>query len=438
MIYISGYDIIQVVLWRLGFGCDKRLFTPESKLGNYEKQDKETYITMKNNYNSTITACFVGYIVQAIVNNFVPLLFLTFQRDYHIPLSQITLLVTFNFGIQLLVDLFSVGFVDKIGYRASMVMAHVLSAAGLLLLTVLPAIFPSPFAGIMVSVMIYAVGGGLLEVLVSPVVEACPSDNKEKAMSMLHSFYCWGHAGVVLISTLFFRVAGIGNWRILACVWALIPLCNAVAFAKVPIASLMEEGETGLRLKELLGIKVFWVLFIMMVCAGASEQAVSQWASAFAEKGLGISKAAGDLAGPMAFAILMGTSRLFYGKYGEKIHLERFMVYSCLLCILSYLGVAFFPLPQLSLVACALCGLSVGIMWPGTFSKASATLPKGGTAMFALLALGGDIGCSGGPTVVGMVSGALGDNLKMGVLAGIVFPVLLLAGIVLCRRSPKK
>lgn len=393
---------------------------------------------MKNQYNKTITACFVGYIVQAVVNNFTPLLFLFFQKSYHVPLSQITLLVTFNFGIQLLVDLLSVGFIDKIGYRASMVIAHVLSAAGLVLLTVLPDVLPTPFVGILIAVMIYAIGGGLLEVLVSPVVEACPSDNKEKAMSMLHSFYCWGHAGVVFISTLFFYVAGIENWKILAIIWALIPVGNAIVFTRVPIATLIEDGEFGLGLKELFRMKIFWILLVMMICAGASEQAVSQWASTFAEKGLGISKTAGDLAGPMAFAILMGTSRLFYGKYGDRIHLERFMVYSSLLCILSYLGISLFPVPLLSLIACAVCGLSVGIMWPGTFSKASAALPKGGTAMFALLALGGDIGCSGGPTLVGMVSGALGDNLKIGVLAGIIFPALLLMGIILCGKMKRE
>lgn len=393
---------------------------------------------MEKRYGKTITACFVGYIVQAIVNNYVPLLFLTFQRTYQIPLSQITLLVTFNFGIQLLVDLLSVGFVDKIGYRASMILAHVLSAAGLIFLTVLPEMFSSPFTGILLSVMVYAVGGGLLEVLVSPVVEACPSDNKEKAMSMLHSFYCWGHVGVVLLSTMFFQLAGIENWKILAVVWAIIPIGNALAFMKVPMAPLMEEGEKGLNLKELFGLKIFWVLLIMMVCAGASEQAVSQWASTFAEKGLGISKTMGDLAGPMAFAVLMGASRAFYGKYGERIDLDKFMIYSSLLCISSYLWIAFIPIPQLSLIGCALCGLSVGIMWPGTFSKSSKALPKGGTAMFALLALGGDVGCSGGPTVVGMVSGALGDNLKMGILAGVVFPVMLLTGIILCRNMKRQ
>lgn len=397
---------------------------------------------MKEQYNKTITACFVGYIVQAIVNNFVPLLFLTFQRSYDIPLSQITLLVTFNFGIQLLVDLLSVGFVDKIGYRISMVAAHLMAAAGMLLLTILPEILPSPFIGILISVMVYAVGGGLLEVLVSPVVEACPSDNKEKAMSMLHSFYCWGHVGVVMLSTLFFQVCGIRNWKILTIVWAIVPVCNALAFMKVPIAALMEEGETGLQLKELFSIKIFWILLIMMVCAGASEQAVSQWASTFAEKELGIVKTAGDLAGPMAFAVLMGASRAFYGKYGDRIQLDRFMIYSSCLCILSYLGISLIPDPRISLVACAVCGLSVGIMWPGTFSKASAALPRGGTAMFALLALGGDLGCSGGPTLVGTISSALEDNLRMGILAGIAFPVLLLIGILICGRlkgeTPKK
>lgn len=376
----------------------------------------------------------MGYIVQAIVNNFVPLLFLTFQRTYGIPLSRITILVTVNFGVQLVVDLVSVSFVDRIGYRASMVMAHVFSAAGLIALTVLPEILPGSFAGILCSVVIYAVGGGLLEVLVSPVVEACPSDNKEKTMSMLHSFYCWGHVGVVAVSTAFFALFGISSWRILALIWALVPLCNMVVFTKVPIAGLMEEGEKGLGIKELFAMKVFWVLLIMMVCAGASEQAVSQWASTFAEKGLGISKAAGDLAGPMAFAVLMGIARGFYGKYGEKINLDRFMVYSSILCIVSYLWISLIPSPQISLIGCAVCGLSVGIMWPGTFSKAAAALPRGGTAMFALLALGGDVGCSGGPTLVGMVSSALGENLKLGILAGVSFPVLLLAGIFLQKK----
>lgn len=381
---------------------------------------------METSYKTTITSCFVGYIVQAIVNNFIPLLFITFQSSYSIPLSQITLLVTINFGIQLLVDLASTLFVDRIGYRASAVLAHVCAAAGLLLLTVLPEVM-DPFAGILLSVLVYAVGGGLLEVLISPIMESCPTDNKEKAMSLLHSFYCWGHVGVVLLSTLVFKLAGIRNWRMMACVWALIPALNAFVFAKTPIAPLISEGEKGMTLKELFVSKTFWVLMLMMVCSGASEQAVSQWASAFAEKGLGLSKTMGDLTGPMAFAILMGSARAVYGKHGDKINLDTFMKYSTLLCVASYLLISLSPSPLMSLIGCAVCGLSVGIMWPGTFSKAAKALRNGGTAMFALLALAGDLGCSGGPTVVGMVSNAVQGNMKLGILASIVFPALLLA-----------
>ena len=388
---------------------------------------------MKNTYQKTIYACFTGYIVQAVVNNFVPLLFLTFEKAYQIPLGQITMLITFNFGVQLLVDLVSAGLVDKIGYRVSVVFAHVFSAAGLLGLTILPDVMPSAFGGLLIAVTLYAIGGGLIEVLISPIMESCPTDNKEKAMSLLHSFYCWGHVGVVLISTLFFKLFGIENWKVLALVWMLIPVVNGIVFMKTPIASLMEEGESGMSLAELLKEKVFWVLMVMMVCAGASEQAVSQWASTFAEKGLGVSKTAGDLAGPMAFAILMGLARAFYGKFGDKIDLVKFMLGSGGVCIISYLMISLVPSPVLSLLGCGICGLSVGIMWPGSFSKASARLKKGGTAMFALLALGGDLGCSGGPTLVGYVAGLFSEDLKRGILAAVVFPVLLVASILVMK-----
>ncbi len=388
---------------------------------------------MKNTYQKTIYACFTGYIVQAVVNNFVPLLFLTFEKAYLIPLGQITMLITFNFGVQLLVDLVSAGLVDKIGYRVSVVFAHVFSAAGLLGLTILPDVMPSAFGGLLIAVTLYAIGGGLIEVLISPIMESCPTGNKEKAMSLLHSFYCWGHVGVVLISTLFFKLFGIENWKVLALVWMLIPVVNGIVFMKTPIASLMEEGESGMSLAELLKEKMFWVLMVMMVCAGASEQAVSQWASTFAEKGLGVSKTAGDLAGPMAFAILMGLARAFYGKFGDKIDLDKFMLGSGGLCIISYLMISLVPSPVLSLLGCGICGLSVGIMWPGSFSKASARLKKGGTAMFALLALGGDLGCSGGPTLVGYVAGLFSEDLKRGILAAVVFPVLLVASILVMK-----
>lgn len=380
---------------------------------------------MKLTYKNTIISCFVGYVVQAIVNNFVPLLFLTFQNIYNIPLDKITLLVTFNFGIQLLTDMLAGKYINKVGYRFSIVLAHVLSALGLILLTILPQII-NPFAGILIAVMVYAVGGGLLEVLVSPIMESCPTDNKESAMSLLHSFYCWGHVGVVLLSTLFFYFAGIQNWRILACIWAIIPIINGILFSKTPIASLLSENEQEMSTKELFLNKTFWLLMLMMLCAGASEQSVSQWSSTFAEQGLGISKTAGDLAGPMTFAILMGLSRALYGKFAEKINLQKFMLASSILCVISYLLTSLTTNPLLSLLGCAFTGLSVGIMWPGTFSTAAASLRTGGTTMFALLALAGDLGCSAGPTLVGFVTNTTTGQLHTGILAAVVFPLLLI------------
>ena len=389
-------------------------------------------------YKSTIRACFVGYIVQAVVNNFVPLLFLTFQSQYGIPLSQVTLLITINFALQLAVDGASVFFIDRIGYRAAAVIAHICAALGLVGLAFLPDLLPSPFAGLLLSVLLYALGGGLLEVIVSPIVESCPSDHKAQTMSILHSFYCWGSAGVIVISTLFLKIFGASSWKILAVIWALLPLANCFVFTKVPLAPLVAEGETGMSIGQLFRSKVFWIIMLMMLCAGASEQAVSQWASTFAEKGLGVSKAIGDLTGPTVFALLMATSRLLYGKFGAKIDLGKAMMASAVLCVVSYLLIGLTNSPVLGLVGVGLCGLAVGVFWPGTFSTAAASLRGGGTAMFALMALAGDLGCSGGPTLAGAIAGAFGDNLRLGILCAVAFPVLMILGILLIRRTDAK
>ena len=389
-------------------------------------------------YKSTIRACFAGYVVQAVVNNFVPLLFLTFQSQYGIPLSQVTLLITINFVLQLAVDGVSVFFIDRIGYRAAAVIAHICAALGLVGLAFLPDLLPSPFAGLLLSVLLYALGGGLLEVIVSPIVESCPSDHKAQTMSILHSFYCWGSAGVIVISTLFLKIFGASSWKILAAIWALLPLANCFVFTKVPLAPLVAEGGTGMHIGQLFRSRVFWVIMLMMLCAGASEQAVSQWASTFAEKGLGVSKAVGDLAGPTVFALLMATSRLLYGKFGAKIDLNKAMMASALLCVVSYLLIGLTNSPVLGLVGVGLCGLAVGIFWPGTFSTAAASLRGGGTAMFALMALAGDLGCSGGPTLAGTIAGAFGDNLRLGILCAVAFPALMILGILLIRRTDAK
>ena len=389
---------------------------------------------MKLTYKNTLTSCFIGYIVQAINANFLPLLLITFQNTYHIPLSQITILITANFVVQLLVDISGALFVDKIGYRPCVVAAHVFSAAGILMLTFLPEVMP-PFAGLLISVMTYAVGGGLIEVLISPITESCPTDNKEAAMSLLHSFYCWGSVAVVLLSTVFFAIFGIQNWRICAIAWSLIPIVNGFLFTKVPMAPLISEGEQGMTMGQLFRSRVFWVLLLMMLCAGASELAIGQWASAFVEKGLGISKAAGDLAGPMSFAVLMGVVRVFYGKFGHKLNLDTFIGLSAGVCMIAYLLIVLVPDPVIGLIGCGLCGIGVSILWPGILSKASGTLRNGGTTMFALLAVAGDLGCSSGPLLVGLVSNTAGGNLRAGILAALIFPVLLIVGLLMNRNK---
>lgn len=386
---------------------------------------------LRQNYNATIYACYLGYITQAIVNNLAPLLFLIFARDFSLTLSQITLITSVNFGIQLLVDLLSVRLVDKLGYRPCIISAHIFAAAGILGMAILPHILPA-YTGLMIAVVLYAIGGGVIEVMISPIVEACPTERKEAAMSLLHSFYCWGHVALVLLSTAFLAAFGESSWPILACLWALVPIGNIFLFRLVPIADI-NAGHEKLSLGRLLRQPIFWLLMVLMVCAGASEQAMSQWASAFAESGLHISKTLGDLAGPCLFAVLMGTSRALYGKYADRIPLKGFMAGSCGLCVLCYLLAALSGNPLLGMIGCALCGFSVGIFWPGTFSMAALALPGGGTAMYALMALAGDLGCSSGPTVVGLVADASQGSLQAGLLVAIVFPVVMLLGTLLLK-----
>mgnify|MGYP002791123725 FL=1 len=382
-------------------------------------------MSIHENYNHTLRASYIGYISQAIVNNFAPLLFLTFQKTYGISLDKITLLVTMNFAVQLLVDFLAAGFVDRIGYRRAIVLAHLLCAGGVAGLGILPELTADPYLGFLGAVLLYAAGGGLIEVMISPIVEACPTERKEAAMSLLHSFYCWGHVLVVVASTVFFRVAGIGNWRILAFIWALVPFFNCFYFARVPIRSMTGEGR-GMSMRQLAGSGVFWLFVLLMVCSGASEQAMSQWASAFAESALQVGKTMGDLLGPCLFALLMGTSRAVYARFSRHMPLIPFMVGSGFLCIAGYLLAVWSKAPVMALMGCGLCGLSVGILWPGTFSLSCARIPRGGTTMAALLALGGDVGCSLGPTVVGLVSNTAGGSIRSGLLAAVVFPVLLL------------
>lgn len=389
-----------------------------------------------NRYKKTLIACYLGFVTQAICANFVPLLFLTFHLSYNISFGKLALISTLFFFTQILTDSVCAKISDKIGYRLSVVMAEVTSGAGLLGLAFIPDLFKDPFTGILICVIVYAIGSGLTEVLVSPIVEACPFENKASMMSLLHSFYCWGSVGTIILSTLFFAVFGIENWRIMAIVWALVPLVNIYNFATCPIEKLVEDGES-MSLRQLFGSGMVWIFIVLMICAGSSELAMAQWASAFAESALHVSKTVGDLAGPCGFAILMGLSRVWYGKFGEKVDLTVFMMGSGILCLACYLLAGLANIPILGLLGCAVCGFSVGIMWPGSISISSKIMPKGGTAMFAILALAGDLGGAAGPTIVGNVSQRAGDNLQAGVLAGIGFPIVLVI-CVLCVRKRYK
>ena len=386
-------------------------------------------------YRPTVRASYVGYVVQAIVNNFLPLLFITLQREWDISLGKITSLITINFLIQMCVDVTSSKLVPKIGYRTAVVLAHFSAAAGMAALGVLPFVTPDPYVGILISIFLTAVGGGLIEVIISPIVEACPSENKAGQMSFLHSAYCWGHVLVILVSTLYFVVFGTGNWRFMSFVWALVPLVNAFVFTRVPITTLEEEsGHESVPVGKLLVMPLFWTLMLMMVCSGAAEVAMAQWVSDFTEAGLGVSKTLGDLLGTCFFAVMMGLARVIYARISDRVDMTRYMILSSTLCVAGYLLTVFSPYPLLSLAGCGVIGFSVGVMWPGSYSIAAVTARGGGTAMFALLALGGDIGCLGGPTLVGVISGNMGGDLKSGLIWAVIFPIGLIAGLLICRR----
>lgn len=387
---------------------------------------------MAKNYRKTLTACYLGFITQAIAANFAPLLFLKFHHDYNIPLGKIALISTVFFLTQLIVDVLCSYFADRIGYRRCVVASELCSALGLIGLAFLPELLPDPLAGIIASVVIYAVGSGLIEVLGSPIVEACPFEHKEAAMSLLHSFYCWGSVGVILLSTVFFAAFGIDNWKWLACAWALVPLYNVYNFATCPIEPLSEDGK-GMKVRSLLQVPVFWIAILLMVCAGASELSMAQWASAYAESALGLSKAMGDLAGPCTFAVTMGISRVIFGKYGDRLDLFKFMMGSGFLCLLCYVSASLSGNAVLGLVGCITCGFSVGILWPGTISICSGRIPAGGTAMFALLAMAGDLGGAFGPGLVGAVTQSAGNDLRRGMLVGCLFPLALILSLFLLK-----
>lgn len=391
----------------------------------------------KGPYRKTLFACFAGSVTQAAINNLAPLLFVIFQDSFDISLSRIGALILINFLTQLTVDAVCVRFADKIGHRPLLVAAHILCCAGLIAMALLPGLVFAPYPALVVSVLLYAMGGGIIEVLTSPVADRIPGGQGSLTMSLLHSFYCWGHVVVVLVTTALLLILGHGAWRVLPLVWAVLPLANAVAFSRVPIPELPPE-EHRLPLKALMKNKLFLVAIFVMAVSGAAELVMAQWASLFAEKGLGVSKAMGDLLGPCLFAFLMGVARLGYALMGARLKLSRVLIISGLWAVGCYLVASLSQSPLISLIACACCGLGVSLLWPGTLSLSARTFEGGGTALFSLLAMGGDMGCSLGPWLVGIIAGAAQGGLKTGVLVGTVFPVLVVAGVFVMARGSRR
>lgn len=407
---------------------------------------------MKDTYKQTLHASYLGFITQAIINNLAPLLFVIFHDQFGISFEKIGRLIFINFGTQIITDILAIKYVDKIGYRRAAVLAHFFAFLGLVGLGVLPKLLPAPYVGLAIAVMVYAIGGGLIEVIISPIVESLPGDAKASSMSLLHSFYCWGQVGVVIITTLLIKIFGSQIWYILPILWSVIPAYNMFKFMRVPLMPVASE-EDKISIKGLLSSHLFIIALVLMMSAGASELTMSQWSSLFAEKGLQVPKVVGDILGPALFAVFMGTGRTIYGLWGHKVNLRKVLISSSLLCIICYGITVFVQVPIISLLACAFCGLSVSLMWPGTLSLSADKFPKGGTAMFGMLAVFGDIGASSGPWIAGFVSDvaqksnrllAIGQannlnpeqlGLKVGLLTAMIFPVMMLIGILLIGKE---
>ena len=389
---------------------------------------------IKKSFRHTKAACYIAGMVQAMVCGFVPLLVVIFNRDYGISLSLITVLLTVNFVAQFTADLVSIFFVNKVSRRACIVAAHIFVGTGYFLLGVVPFFMKDIYWGVFLSVVLFSTGGGLLEVMTSPILDSCPSENKAAAMSILHSMFSFGSIGVILLSSMFFWVFGQANWQYLPFIWSIIALLNAVYLSIVPIKKVNAENKK-VSPRGVFKQKQFFVLMLVMMCGGASEIAMSQWASAFAESSLGVSKTVGDILGPCMFALMMGISRITYPFFAHKINLMKYIKGCSALCVVAYLIAALSPFKAFALAGCGLCGFAVGIMWPGTVSLAARSSLDGGTAIFALIALAGDIGCTVGPMVVGFVSSIFGGEFRAGLLAATIFPLILFIGMSILNKK---
>ncbi len=386
------------------------------------------------NFKHTFRACFMGFFIQSIVCVFTPLLFVIFNTEYKISLPLITMISTVNFVVQFITDGFSIFFLQKIGYRKAGILAHFFAFCGLVILGTVAPRMPNMYLWIMIAVVLYSIGGGLLEVVLSPIIENTPSKSKSGTMSMLHSMFSVGSVATVLLTTIGLKIFGWQSWKYISVMWAILPFLNMIYFFFIPI----NEGNENIEREPIWSFfrdRAFWGFLLVMMCGGAAEIGISQWASAFAETSLGISKTAGDVIGPCMFAVMMGVARMLHSRYPHLITLSKAIMYSGILATVCYLGAALVPIPFVALAFCGLCGFAVGIMWPGTLSLATRKYPAAGGTLFAVMALAGDLGCTAGPTAVGFVASIFGGNLRTGLLIGAFFPIVMVAGLMALNRK---
>lgn len=378
----------------------------------------------KINYTPTKISAYVGYFVQAIVNNFLPILFVAFQDIYGIGYEKLGRLIVFNFITQMVTDILSPKIISLLGYRKTAVMCQLIAALGLTLAAVLPNVLPNAYIGIVLAVIVYAFASGLMEVIISPMIEMLPTSNKSGNMSLLHSFYCWGQAITTVGTTLLLSAFGYRGWTYIPLIWAIVPFINAFSFIRVPIVEPQPERKSD-SFRVLFSDRRFRVFMLIMLCAGASEIAMAEWASVFAQNALGVSQIAGDLAGPCAFSLFMGLGRLLYAAFSEKISYRSTVIVLGLCCAVCYYIAAFASIPIFALAACALCGFTVSILWPGTISAGAVAFPRGDAVMFSVFAMCGDIGCCIGPWLLGVVAEHF--TLNIGFAVSSFFPLLMVA-----------
>lgn len=354
-------------------------------------------------YQLTTISCFVGIFCQAVSSNITAILFIPLMTLYGLSYVHLGLLVGINFTTQVLVDIIASRLVDRYGFRVFVLPSDILAVIGLVLFGLTPVLFDNILTGLVFSTIIFSASCGLQEVMLSPIVNAIPHNDKGPAMALMHSFYAWGQVATIIITTLFLFFFGIENWQVIVFLWALVPLVNFFMFLAAPFPGVIHENQR-MTMRDLI-LKPFYLVALLAIMGGAATELVmNQWSSTFSEKVLELPKVTGDILGMCGFAVFLGLGRVLYGRYGSKINMNNVLVGSAAAAVVCYIAVAISPLPAISLAACAVCGLAASLLWPGTLVITAEKYPLAGAWIFAILAAAGDIGAASGPFAAGVIT----------------------------------